>query len=146
MRRIETPRPDHSRLPEIRNPTGVVTFVRRFAPPFADLVRSGDKLQTVCKPPWRTPKPGDRLILRTWEGQTQRTLRRATITSVTPIELDNPEIDDSFARAEGFNNLKHLLLHFKPGFRGILIRWNPIQIPSIPPLPPGHPDYLDAPM
>jgi hypothetical protein len=136
----------HSRLPENRNPTGVVTFVRRFAPPFADLVRSGVKLQTVCKPPWRTPKPGDRLILRTWVGKSQPTLRRATIVSVTPIVLPNPELDDNFARAEGYNNLKHLLIHFKLPFRGILIRWNPLQIPPFPPLPPGHPDYLDAPM
>jgi hypothetical protein len=144
------PRPDHSRIPENRNPTGVVTFVRRFAPPFAELVRTGAKLQTVCPYPWRTPKPGDRLILRTWVGKSQRTLRRATITSVTtivlPPGLDNPELDDNFARAEGYNNLKHLLLHFKLPFRGLLIRWNPLQTPSFPPLPPGHPDYLDAPM
>lgn len=102
------------------------TFVRRFVPPFAELVRSGAKLQTVCKPPRRTPKPGDLLILRTWEGpiyadQIQRLLRRATIVSVSPIELppgpDHPEINDAFARAEGFNNLKHLLLHFKPTHR-----------------------------
>ena len=106
--------------------------MRYFSPPFADLVRSGAKLQTVCRKPWRTPKPGDRLILQTWVGRSQRTLRRATITSVTPIELppgpDHPEIDDNFARAEGYNNLKHLLLHFKLPFRGVLIRWEPTPV------------------
>ena len=106
--------------------------MRYFTPPFAELVRVGIKLQTVCRKPWRSPKPGDRLILQTRVGRSQRTLRRATIVSVSPIELppgpDNPEIDDAFARAEGYNNLNHLLLHFKLPFRGILIRWNPLPV------------------
>lgn len=115
-----------------RPPTGSITFVRRFAPPFAELVRTGAKLQSVFAPRWSTPKPGDHLILQTWVGKSQRTLRRATVTSVTPIELppgpDNPEIDDAFARAEGFNNLKHLLEAFKLPFRGVLIRWEPTPV------------------
>jgi hypothetical protein len=126
---------------------GVATFVRRFDPPFAELVRSGAKLQTLCHHPRRTPKPGDRLILRTWEGNIQRLLRRSTIVSVTPITLPNPEIDDAFARAEGYMNLKHLLLHIKLPFRGLLIRWDPLpRLHPIQPLPPGHPDSIEAPM
>lgn len=126
---------------ELRNPTAVVTFIRYFAHPFADLVRSGAKLQTLCHHPRRTPKPGDRLILQTWVGKSQRTLRRATIVSVTTITLPNPEIDDAFARAEGFNNLKHLLLHFKLPFRGLLIRWNPRPVTSSK----GRPNFFNSP-
>lgn len=122
---------------EIRNPTAVVTFIRYFAPPFAELVRTGAKLQTICRRPRRTPKPGDRLILQTWVGKSQRTLRRATIVSVTPITLPNPEIDDAFARAEGYRNLKHL----KPGFRGILIRWDPLPVTSSK----GRPNFFNSP-
>ena len=122
-----------------RPPTGSITIRRFFKPTISDLIRSGAKLQTLLDPQWLTPKPGDRIILLTWVGRSARTLRRATITSVTPITLPNPgidtpysppspEIDDAFARAEGYNNLKHLLIHFKPGFRGVLIRWEPLHV------------------
>lgn len=122
--------------------------MRYFAPPFAELVRSGAKLQTVCRKPWRSPKPGDRLILQTWVGKSQRTLRRATVTSVSQIELppgpDNHEVNDAFARAEGYNNMKHLLLHFKLPFRGVVIRWNPLPVTRTRTRSRGRPNFFNT--
>ena len=121
--------------------------VRMFKPQFAPLVEAGTKCQTVRPTPKRMPKAGDRISLRMWTGKPyrskQRVLRVSEITQVqtiwfngVTILLDDPKgekgllpraVEEAFARADGFENLKAMCDWFKEThglpFEGIVIYW-----------------------
>jgi hypothetical protein len=118
-----------------------------FKPQFASLVESGVKLQTVRPTPKRMPKAGDSISLRMWTGKPyrskQQVLRESFITEVktiwfngVTILIDDPiaafgllssESQESFARADGFENLKAMSDWFEANhglpFTGIVIKW-----------------------
>jgi hypothetical protein len=126
----------------------LLCHVRMFKPQFAPLVESGVKCQTVRPKPKRMPKAGDRISLRMWTGKPyrskQRVLRESEIVQVqsiwfngVTILLDDPKgekgllpraVEEAFARADGFENLKAMSDWFEANhglpFEGIVIKWH----------------------
>ncbi len=155
--------PSASPLPSLGRASGCATFVRLFKPQFAPLVERGEKLQTVRPTPKRMPKTGDRISLRCWTGKPyrskQRVLKYATISKVqtiwfngVTILLDDPraekgllsrEVEEAFARADGFENLTEMSSWFESNhglpFTGIVIYWQNAQAEARHrmPLPPA---------
>jgi len=123
-------------------------FVRMFQPQFSPKVEDGSKCQTVRPKPKIMPKPGDTISCREWTGKPyrskQRVLRESTITQIqtiwfngVTILLDDPkaekgllsrEVEEGFARADGFENLKAMSDWFATNhglpFEGIVIKWH----------------------
>lgn len=117
-------------------------FVRMFQPRFADLVRLGQKTQTVRKTPKRMPKVGDIIDARAWIGAPYRSkkvkLAEGTIMRVERVVIGREFISVGgsflwplerikFAESDGFKDFPELLdwfaeTHDLP-FTGILIQW-----------------------
>lgn len=128
-------------------------FVRLFKPRFADLVKSGAKVQTCRPTPKRMPKQGDSISLREWTGRPyrskQRIIREATVTRTRRVEiwpraeiiaLDGLKLgyDETlnFAQADGFADHWDLFQwfteeHGQDKFEGVVIYWQnvPAQRP-----------------
>lgn len=126
----------------VRCEDGFCQFVRMFKPQFAELVESGEKVQTVRPTPKRIPKAGDKISLRAWTGKPyrskQRVLRESTITKVEHVEIRATEMYlggrwipfehmHAFARADGFTGANDMIgwFNFTHGlpFRGVVIYW-----------------------
>jgi hypothetical protein len=108
-----------------------------FQPHFANLVRRGDKNQTMRKK--ARCKPGDTLSLRQWSGRPYRSkqvlIKEVVCKSVAPVcvdavgvTVDGRHVDEEeFARKDGFEDFSDLLrwtaaTHRLP-FHGELISW-----------------------
>ena len=114
-----------------------------FQPQFAELVRSGTKMQTIRKT--ALCKPGDTLSLRRRTGKPyrskQETLRVVTCSEVLDVVIGDPRPDGlvidgreqvcseraRIARQDGFRCMTHMLdwfdeVHGLP-FRGQMITW-----------------------
>jgi hypothetical protein len=122
------------------------TFVKIFKPQFAPLVQSGEKQQTIRPAPKRTPKVGDLIDCREWEGKPYRSKQRklgiwpiTEIKDVTIWEAGLIFIDEmalnfneskEVAQADGFKNPKDMIQWFSDThglpFVGILISWRPL--------------------
>ncbi len=107
------------------------------------------------------PKAGDRISLREWTGKPyrskQRVLREAIISEVqsiwfngVTILLDDPKgengllpraVEEAFARADGFENLKAMSDWFEANhglpFEGIVIKWPNDKVSDGGPVTPG---------
>lgn len=116
-----------------------------FKPQFAELVKSGQKRQTIRPMPKRMPKAGNLESWRQWKGRPYRPgqieLAQVRLTSVQVIHIDHQgafiggplsgqliseEDQDNFAIADGFKNFGELLFWFDKQhglpFKGILIK------------------------
>ena len=116
-----------------------------FKPQFAELVRTGAKLQTV-RPVRKHPvKVGDALTMRAWVGRPywskQRHLRFDTCRKTYGIDIDahgllwlnggtvllSAESHERFARTDGFKNHAEMTAWFKEThglpFKGVVISW-----------------------
>jgi hypothetical protein len=121
--------------------------VRMFQPRFAQLVKTGAKLQTIRRVPKHMPKAGDQISLRMWLGKPYRSeqviLHESTITSVREIIIadngwwiDNVKLASieqmGIAVTDGFSTAAELTDWFDSTyglpFTGIVIRWSPPQI------------------
>lgn len=120
-----------------------------FQPRFAELVRSGEKTQTIRTRPKRMPEPGDIIDCRQWEGRPygspQVKLGEHEITGVFTLALTDSVIGingavwnlatdarsgfDGFARQDGFEDWADMVRWFREThdlpFSGILIDWKP---------------------
>ena len=114
-----------------------------FKDQFAELVRTGKKLQTIRPVPKRIIKVGDKLSLRRWTGlpyrSKQEVLADAVNTDVLKCEvgisklmidgtiLRAPGLLNKFAALDGFPNWQELEFWFARThglpFNGVLIRW-----------------------
>ena len=116
-------------------------FVKMFKPEFAELVRTGKKLQTIRPRPKRMPKVGDVVSLRRWADKPYRSkhviLGTRRINEVAVVDITEngivvnsyAEPSDDIARADGFGNFFEMLEWFEREhglpFEGIMIRWEP---------------------
>ena len=114
-------------------------FVKMFKPEFAELVRTGKKLQTIRPRPKRMPKVGDVVSLRRWADKPYRSkqevLGLGEITGVSMVDITEngivvnsyAEPSDDIARADGFGNFFEMLEWFEREhglpFAGIMITW-----------------------
>jgi len=103
-----------------------------FQDKFAELVRSGEKKQTIrlsarCK-------PGDELSLRKWTGKPyrskQETLRNSVCTRVQEVQIyegPSTETSEMLARADGFSSHAEMQAWFNNThglpFEGQQIEW-----------------------
>ncbi len=109
-----------------------------FSPEFADRVAFGEKCQTIRRT--KRAKPGDTLQLYTgMRTKKCRKLRDAVCTTVCYVAIrpdyltvgdvrKHPRDIDDFARADGFENYKAMVVWFQkrynqPFFVGYLHRW-----------------------
>ncbi len=99
---------------------------------FAELVRTGEKIQTIRKK--ARCKPGDDLSLRRWTGKPyrskQETLRNAVCAGVEAVRVtEGPTSKDKelFAQADGFESLAEMQDWFRKThglpFEGEKIVW-----------------------
>lgn len=120
-------------------------IVRMVKPQFANLVKSGEKCQTVRPVPKRMPKVGEAISLREWTGKPyrskQRVLKESTVAMIWSVHISanfgisvegfllGTEAQMDFAKADGFNTAQDMIdwfnyTHGLP-FDGICIYWKP---------------------
>ena len=126
------------------------TVVKMFKPEFADLVRTGKKLQTIRPTPKRMPEVGDMVSLRRWADKPYRSkhviLGTRRIAEVSMVEITEngivvnsyAEPGDDIARADGFDDFFEMREWFEREhglpFEGIMLRWELIEDVTSSPL------------
>lgn len=142
----------HERLPGGR----VSTILKTFQPRFAELVKRGEKLQTIRSIGNYTPKVGDKILLRAWTGKPRRSsqaiLGEGIIIAVDSVQLKcldgisisciidgvalSREEFAAMAMLDGFSCVTDMIRWFESThglpFEGILIKWRKTKLKPNP--------------